>query len=240
MTELLPAPTACRDPQPFDYPCTSGRPHGAFVSRLARVMPGLQVTLAQTSPYAAWWSDSNRRALESGRPLWVVLGDSLSQGIGASAPDRGWVGHVAADPTPRLRDAAVLNLSFKGARVLEVLRRQVPALDALRQQRDIALVTVVTGNNDLMSPRWVGSLAASAELLLEALPHGTVVARQPGMQRAASAYNRLLSRAADRGIVPADFRIPHLRDCRGRLAQDRFHPNDRGYAEMAAVARAAF
>lgn len=221
------------------YSCTSGRPHGAFVSKLARVMPGLGHTLAQTSPYATWWNDSNRRALASDRPLWVVLGDSLSQGIGASAPDRGWVGRIAADPTPRLADAAVVNLSFKGARVLEVLRRQVPVLEALRTQRDIALVTVVTGNNDLMSPRWVGSLADSAQLLLDALPEGTVVARQPGLQRATAAYNRVLHRAADRGIVAADFRIPHLRDFRGRLAQDRFHPNDRGYAEMAAVARGA-
>lgn len=240
MTDVLTVPREAADSVLSTYTCTSGRPHGAFVSRLARVMPGLHATLGQTSPYATWWSDSNRRALASDRPLWVVLGDSLSQGIGATAPDRGWVGRVAADPTPRLRDAAVLNLSFKGARVLEVLHRQVPLLDALRQQRDIALVTVVTGNNDLMSPKWVGSLAASTELLLDALPAGAVVARQPGMQRAASAYNRVLARAAFRGVVAADFRIPHLRDCVGRLAPDRFHPNDRGYAEMAAVARAAF
>lgn len=240
MTDVTSDPREAPPVELTGYSCTSGRPHGAFVSKLARVMPGLDATLAQTSPYAAWWSHSNRQALASGRPLWVVLGDSLSQGIGASAPDRGWVGRVAADPTPRLADSAVVNLSFKGARVLEVLHRQVSVLEALRTQRDIALVTVVTGNNDLMSPRWVGALADSARLLLDALPEGTVVARQPGMQRATAAYNRVLERATDRGIVAADFRIPHLRDFRGRLAQDRFHPNDRGYAEMAAVARAAF
>lgn len=239
MTDLLPDRFDDARAARLEYSCLGERPHGAFVSKLARVMPGLSATLGQTSPYAAWWSESNSRAIASDRPLWVVLGDSLSQGIGASAPDRGWVGRVAADPTPRLRDAAVVNLSFKGARVLEVLHRQVPVLDALRDQRDIALVTVVTGNNDLMSPRWVGALADSARLLLDSLPEGTVVARQPGMQRAAAAYNRVLERARHRGVVAADFRIPHLRDCRGRLAQDRFHPNDRGYAEMAAVARAA-
>lgn len=223
----------------FDFTCTSGRPDGAFVSRLARIMPGLRVTLGQTAPYAAWWVESNRRALASGRPLWVVLGDSLSQGIGASSPDRGWVGHIAADPPERLRDAAVLNLSFKGARVLEVLRRQVPVLDAVRSRHDIALVTVVTGNNDLMSPRWASSLPSSAQLLVDALTPGTVIARQPGFQRSTAAFNRVLDRAADRGIVPADFRIPHLRDFVGRLAQDRFHPSDVGYAQMAAVARTA-
>lgn len=239
MTDLLPDRFDDARAAELAYSCRGDRPDGAFVSRLAHVMPGLRATLGQTAPYAAWWAASNRRAIESQRPLWVVLGDSLSQGIGATAPDRGWVGRVLDDPTPRLREAAVVNLSFKGARVLEVLRRQVPMLETLREQRDVALVTVVTGNNDLMSPRWVGALADSAQLLLDALPRGTVVARQPGMQRAATAYNRVLARSAHRGVVPADFRIPHLRDCVGRLAQDRFHPNDRGYAQMAAVARAS-
>lgn len=240
MTELLVAPRRAESTDRFEFSCTSGRPHGAFVSRLARVMPGLRATLDQTSPYAQWWVENNHRALASGRPLWVVLGDSLSQGIGATSPDRGWVGRIAADPPARLADAAVLNLSFKGARILEVLRRQVPVLDSLRSLHDIAAVTVVTGNNDLMSPRLAPFLAESAQLLVDALPPHTVVARQPGMQRAAAAYNHVLDRAASRGIVAADFRIPHLRDFLGRLGQDRFHPNDRGYAQMAAVARTAF
>lgn len=235
----MPAPFGRTGFEVESYPCTSGRPDGAFVSKLARIMPGLRHTLGQTAPYAAWWAESNRAALASGRPLWVVLGDSLSQGIGATSPDRGWVGRIMAEPTPRLRDAAVVNLSFKGARVLEVLRRQVPVLDALRTRHDVALVSVVTGNNDLMSPGLAPWLAESAQLLIGALPPGTVVARQPGIQRAAAAYNRVLARAADHGIVGADFRIPHLRDCWGRLAPDRFHPSDRGYAQMAAVARGA-
>ncbi|MGA8851338.1 MAG: SGNH/GDSL hydrolase family protein [Aeromicrobium sp.] len=239
MTLLLAEPHGTEIAERFDFTCTSGRPDGAFVSRLARVMPGLRTTLSQTAPYAQWWVENNRRSLASGRPLWVVLGDSLSQGIGATSPDRGWVGRIAADPPARLRDAAVLNLSFKGARILEVLRRQVPVLENLRTRHDIALVSVVTGNNDLMSPRLAPFLEASAQLLVDALPHGTVIARQPGMQRSASAFNQVLARAADRGIVPADFRIPHLRDFLGRLAQDRFHPNDLGYAQMAAVARTA-
>ena len=36
-----------------------------------------------------------RAALAADGPLWVAVGDSMSQGIGASAPDRGWVGQLA-------------------------------------------------------------------------------------------------------------------------------------------------
>lgn len=219
----------------FVYSNLSGRPPGTLVAQASRVVPGVRDVMTQVAPYARWWQENNRRALASGRPLWVVLGDSLSQGIGASRPDRGW---VAADPPPALRDAAVLNLSFNGARVLDVLERQLPAHDRFRQHHDIALVTLLIGNNDLMSRRWCRDLPTSMGRLLELVPDGTVVATQPGMQRTAVAFNRVVRTAATRrDLQVADFRIPHLRDFVGRLGGDLFHPNDRGYAQMAAVVR---
>lgn len=225
----------------FDYSNLSDRPPGPVVSKLALVLPGVRSVMGQVEPYARWWEDSNRRALGSGRPLWVALGDSMTQGIGASAPDRGWVGQIAADPPARIREAAVLNLAFNGARVLDVLERQLPALDQVREQgHEIALVTLLIGNNDLMSPKWSRLLPSAIETLLDAVPHGTVVATQPGLQRSAARFNRAVDAHERAGeIVIADFRVPHMRDWRGRLAEDRFHPNDRGYAGMADVIRHA-
>lgn len=225
----------------FEYSNLSGRPPGPVVSRLALVLPGVRHVLEQVEPYARWWEDANRHALASGRPLWVALGDSMTQGIGASAPDRGWVGQLAADPPPALRDVAVVNLSFNGARVLDVLDRQLPALEQLRTVgHDVALVTLLIGSNDIMSPRWSRRLPAATERLLDAVPGGTVVATQPGPQRSAVAFNRVVdARARSNAIRVADFRVPHMRDWRGRLAEDRFHPNDRGYAAMAEVVRHA-
>lgn len=224
---------------PFAYSNHSNRPPGPVVTRLARVVPGVHDVMSQVAPYAAWWEASNRRALASDRPLWIVLGDSLSQGIGATAPDRGWVGLIAEDPPPTLRDAAVVNLSFNGARVLDVLERQLAAHDVLRRHHDVARVTLLIGNNDLMSPRWCRDLAPSMARLLERVPDGTVVATQPGMQRSARAFNAVVDEtAARRDLTVADFRIPHLRDFLGRLGRDFFHPNDRGYSQMAEVVHA--
>ena len=225
----------------FEYSNLSGRPPGPVVSKLAWVLPGIRTVMAQVEPYARWWEQHNRAALASGRPLWVALGDSMSQGIGASAPDRGWVGQLMTSPPSRLRDLAVVNLSFNGARVLDVLERQLDALRHLQDLgHDVELVTLLIGNNDLISPRWSKALPASMRTLLEQVPHGTVVATQPGLQRSAAAFNAVVDEAARGGrIGVADFRVPHMRDWRGRRAEDRFHPNDRGYAGMADVVRRA-
>jgi lysophospholipase L1-like esterase len=225
----------------FEYSNLSGRPPGPVVSKLALVLPGVRSVMDQVEPYAHWWEEHNRHALASGRRLWVALGDSMTQGIGASAPDRGWVGQLAADPPPRLRDLTVVNLAFNGARVQDVLDRQLPALERLRDLgHDVEVVTLLIGNNDMMSPRWSRLLPDAMSTLLDRVPRGTVVATQPGLQRAAARFNRVVDAKARTGeIVVADFRVPHMRDWRGRLAQDRFHPNDRGYAGMADVIRHA-
>lgn len=223
----------------FSYSNLNERGPGRVVSKLAWVVPGIRSVQAQVEPYAQWWSESNRRALDSGRGLWVVLGDSMSQGIGASAPDRGWVGQLLAEPPPQIADLAALNLSFTGARVDDVAGRQLDALDEVRAQgHRIELVTLLIGNNDLLSPKWRKTLNASMRSLLERVPERTVVATQPGFQKAAASFNAVIDDATRRRpLVVADFRVPHMRDWRGRLAQDHFHPNDRGYAGMASLVR---
>lgn len=76
--------------------------------------------------------------------------------------------------------------------------------------------------------------------LLDLVPVGTVVATQPGMRPSAARLNAVIDEAARRrDLLVADFRVPHMRDWRGRLAKDHFHPNDRGYEGMAAVVRGA-
>ena len=222
----------------FSYSNLSGRPSGSIVRALGTVVPGVRSIIDDIAPFASWWEQRNREAVASGRPLWIVLGDSLSQGIGATEPDRGWVGRLADDPPPSLRGLDVVNLSFNGARAIDVLERQLDVCEELRRHHDVARVTLLVGNNDLMKPRWCRELPATLRLLLDAVPRGTVVGRQPGMQRTARLFNRVVENAAARrGLHVADFRIPHLRDFAGRLGRDFFHPNDRGYAEMAAAAR---
>jgi lysophospholipase L1-like esterase len=218
----------------WSYSNLSGRPAGPFVSLAARLIPGVRQVQDQVEPYAAAWQRANREAIGETGPLWVALGDSLTQGIGASAYDRGWVGQLGR----RLRDegqiSRVLNLSVSGARVIDVLQRQLPVLEALIDPP--AVVTLLIGSNDLFRRKYRLELPASFELLLQRLPVGTVVANLPNPNATAAALNASLLRAVQRrGLVLADMRQPRTTNWRGKLAADHFHPSDRGYAGIAEV-----
>ncbi len=51
------------------------------------VVPGVRQVHAQVAPYAKAWDAANATALSGQGPLWVVLGDSTAQGIGAPSYD---------------------------------------------------------------------------------------------------------------------------------------------------------
>ncbi|HEX2903027.1 MAG TPA: SGNH/GDSL hydrolase family protein [Jatrophihabitans sp.] len=216
----------------FDYDNLSGRPPGRFVTAAGRLLPGVRQVQQQIGPYAAAWRQANAEAMAASGPLWVALGDSLTQGVGASAFDRGWVGQLAGELTGQGQRLRVLNLSVSGARVGDLVARQLPVL----RQLEPALVTVLIGSNDLFQPRLRRSLPAAFETMLARLPAGAVVANLPNPNSAAEAVNRLLHRAvADRGVVLADMRGSRTTSWQGKLAADYFHPNDRGHASIAQV-----
>ncbi len=214
----------------FDYSNLNDRPPGPFVTLASRLLPGVRAVQEQIEPYASAWQRHNIAALDATGPLWVALGDSMTQGIGAPAYDRGWVGQLAA----RMPGWRVVNLAISGARVRDVLGRQLPALAALGVDPD--LITVLAGSNDLMNPRYRLELAADLRELMQRLPPGTVVGNQPGTYAAALEVNRIIDDAvAERGLVLAELRDPRTRHWRGKLAADHFHPNERGYAGMAEI-----
>ncbi|WP_410590459.1 SGNH/GDSL hydrolase family protein [Amycolatopsis sp. lyj-23] len=196
----------------------------------AAVLPGVGRVRAQKEPFARAWAAANRAAPRSGRPVWVALGDSMTQGIGAADVAGGWVPRLNA----RLGELfAVVNLSASGARVADVLGDQLPRLLALPGRP--ALVTVLAGANDMLTPGRRRGLADRFAALLEQLPPGrSVVATLPRRNAAARAVNALIDTAADAGRVHvADLRGPALSPVRGHLADDWFHPNDAGYARIA-------
>lgn len=214
----------------FDYSNLSGRPRGRFVTLASRFVPGIRVVQRQVEPYAEAWRQSNVAALTATGPLWVALGDSMTQGIGAGAHDRGWVGQLAA----RMPGWRVVNLGISGGRVRDALDRELPALESLGDEPD--LVTVLIGSNDLVDPRRRAQLGTDLPELLRRLPAGTVVGNQPGTFPAALEINQIIDDAvAEHDLVLAELRDPRTRHWAGKLAADSFHPNEKGYASIAAV-----
>ncbi len=214
----------------FDYSNLSGRESGPFIRTASLLLPGVRAVQRQVEPYARAWERHNRAAVASSGPLWVVMGDSMSQGVGASAYDRGWVGQLAET----LPDHRLVNLSVYGGRVSDVVERQIPAMRSLGAEPD--LVTVVIGSNDLFSRRLRPLLPDALDEMLRQLPQGSIVGTQPGGQSASIDFNRRVDEAAASGRVRvAEFRDRRMRSWRGRLSADHFHPNDAGYAGMAEI-----
>lgn len=191
--------------------------------------PAAARSLDQVEGYAAEWERSNARAPAADGPLWVVLGDSAAQGVGASSYLSGYVGTVLERLGPPWR---VVNLSRSGARTRQVAQVQWPRGRELAPQ----LVTALVGGNDAVHSRlqpWLRDI----DELVAALPPGAVVstvARGVFERKTRRANDHLRTAAARRGLRVADLWAHTGPSYRGLYA-DGFHPNDAGYRQWSAA-----
>jgi acyl-CoA thioesterase I len=190
---------------------------------------GFLSVLRQVEPYAAYW---DARARQPGELLYVALGDSAAQGIGASEPQLGYVGLLA----DRIEEATgrtvrVLNLSVGGAVAADVVAEQLPQLAGLEPD----VLTVAIGGNDVRQTSPDAFREAFAQLV-DGLPAGAYVADLPdfgggpmledALRLSAIArdelaeHPELVAVALEAGTGDSDW---------GDLAPDFFHPGDPGY-----------
>lgn len=218
----------------FTYENTIGRGPGRAVRAMSAVLPGVARVWNQVEPYADAWRAHNLQVLDEPGRRWIVIGDSMSQGIGASAYDAGWVGQLHRRLATSGHELRILNLSATGACVRDVLQLQLPALDLLSPGGD-DLVTVMVGANDLFGVRARRQRLPEAYAeLVDRLPPRAVVATLPQPVGAARRANVHIERAAAQGRVGmVDLRVTGPSSWRGRLAPDFFHPNNAGYAAIA-------
>ena len=188
--------------------------------------------------YADYWAVPRG---EKGGLLYVALGDSAAQGVGASRPERGYVGLLAQRMREQTgRPVQVVNLSRSGARLGDLVRDQLPKLAELSPD----VVTVDIGGNDVVVYEAERFSALVCELTA-GLPAGAFVADVPYFmhghweRRAAEAGQLLAGCAEANGL-----RVVRLHDgeqARGSAAMltdyaaDWFHPNDRGHRVWAAA-----
>ena len=188
---------------------------------------------------ARWWNQQRSRP---GEILYVALGDSAAQGVGASRPGRGYVGMLADHLRRRTgQTVQVANLSVSGARLREAIAVQLPLLAKLQPD----LVTAAIGANDIASfdaERFERELA----IVYDALPSGSIVGDVPAFyfgaaERRVAIANEIVHRlAAERGFEVAPVHAMTRRQGGARyalnqVAADFFHPNDRGYRVWASA-----
>lgn len=196
---------------------------------------GLLSMKASLSSYARYW----HRRPARGEFTYIALGDSAAQGIGASSPERGYVGLLAHHiQITTGRSVRIVNLSVSGAKVADVTAQQVPQLKHYRPD----LVTVEIGGNDVIhydAPKFSRDYGA----LATALPPNSIVSNLPyfgGRIRRDSEVitaNQVVVAAAQRhGLQMADLYDKTKQD-RSLLnnSYDLFHPSNRGYKNWEAA-----
>lgn len=201
---------------------------------IGRVSKGVALVDGQVEEYHRRWDEANEIARSQNGPLWVALGDSSTQGVGASEWENGWTHEVLA----RLRATTgdpwrIINLSMSGGRFLDVADRQIPVLNTMLDEP--ALVTCVIGSNDLMWRVGVRGVTSDANRAVDRLPERTFVSRLNGPGPRPKLLNNIFERGASTREHQL-FNIWNWPSGRGALAADRVHPSDVGYRYMADLA----
>ena len=188
---------------------------------------------------ARWWNEQHSKP---GELLYVAIGDSAAQGVGASRPGRGYVGMIAAFVRERTGSTVrVVNLSVSGARLRDAITSQLPVL----AQLDPDILTVAIGANDVAGfdpERFERELTT----IFDALPSHAIVSEVPAFyigaaEKRARDANVIVHRLADaRGFEVAPLhRMTRsqggARYALNQVAADFFHPNDRGYRVWASA-----
>jgi acyl-CoA thioesterase-1 len=190
--------------------------------------------------YKSYWQDRTKTVPQTEDFIYVALGDSAAQGIGASRPEKGYVGLIADHITKRTgRQVIIYNLSVSGAKTADVIEKQLPQLSSLPQPH---LVTIEIGANDV--PVFdQETFTSTYRQLMGLLPDNTVVANVPSFRN--GRLSKFSDEAARASAIADTLIATHPRLVRADLhtatnnlgirdfAADFFHPSDSAYLKWA-------
>lgn len=213
-----------------------------FAIVLYFVASGLMLYM-NVAGYQRYWNEQNKKPATADALVYVALGDSAAQSIGARHPDQGYVGEFANLLEQKEgRSVHIINLSKSGARITDVLQDQIPELKKLKPD----VVTIDIGGNDIASYD-SARFKREFEKLLQELPAGTLVADVPYFggrtqlpffgsgeaEKQVQDANRIITdlvKPTTHKLVPLhDITQTHNGRWAWNYAIDYFHPSTRGY-----------
>jgi acyl-CoA thioesterase I len=192
--------------------------------------------LASTvSTYKRHWE---RRANESGEITYLALGDSAAQGIGATSPERGYVGILDKRIQEKTgKKVKIINKSVTGATLKDYLNIQAPLIKDI--QADI--VTIEIGANDVATLN-EEVFRNEYRKVLATLPAGSYVANmplfnsRPGSKSKAMTATSIIEEELQQypQLVPVDLQKQTTENQTiFGFAPDLFHPNNVSYTHWA-------
>lgn len=193
---------------------------------------------SQIARYQKHWDSVNQKPIGKDDLVYVAFGDSAAQGIGATDPDKGYVGLVAKYLSEhRDKNVRVINLSKSGAKVSDVIEVQLPKYRSLNIANE-QVVTIEIGANDIVDFD-AREFERQMDQLMPLLPEGTVISDLPSFKgsrlyrldpKALQANEITHKLAKKHGFEPAMLykRVAANHGIR-TLSADLFHPSNYGY-----------
>ena len=196
-----------------------------FSSGVAKVQTTIE-------PFAEFWDSWNEQQRTKSGPLWVALGDSVTQGIGASDPPKSNL----MQPLHTIRERSgepwrLINLSMSGARFQDVVDRQLCVMYDFNLEPSV--VSALIGSNDVIWRRNTSAIITDAKRLVNALPTGTVLSRLSVAKNSERrlAVNKVFDDAANDGDLHL-FQAWDWPSGANLWAEDKFHPNDKAHVHL--------
>lgn len=188
--------------------------------------------------YKNHWERQISMNTDSDSLQYIALGDSAAQGVGASKPDKGYVGLIAGYLEQRSgKKVRVINLSVSGAKISDVIEEQLPTLKTLKND-DSTYITLDIGANDMKDFN-AQEFRKNLSTLFAQLPSKTVVADIPyfgggifrSREKNAVVASEIVRELANKyGLTMAELHeTTKTNDSLKNYAADLFHPNNRGY-----------
>jgi len=216
---------------------------------------GLAIVAMLVLTAGAWARAAGMRMLPAdpgAEVVYVALGDSTVEGVGASSARNNYVGRLDARLRDRYPRARTVNLGVAGATSLDVLDAQLARAIAFQPQ----LVTLSIGPNDITArvppatyARNLDTILARlaretpAVIVVNLLPDLAITPRfrdrdsAPRVGRLSVEFNGVVARTAKRhGALVVDLYRASRREVPGHpelLSADGYHPSDLGYARWA-------
>ena len=195
-----------------------------------------------------WLVKLKRIIFQPKKFVYVALGDSTAEGIGASHHSKSFPALVFEKIKKDRKDAVFYNLGKGGAKVRDVIEKQLDRAVELKP----SLVTISVGGNDLHRKTKLKHFKKDYEYLLKTLSEKTdaqiIVSNIPDVSLLPSLsifvryFVRFLNRRLNKAInmKAKQFRCTlvdlyegsklHGKNHADLISQDGFHPSDRGYS----------
>lgn len=209
---------------------------------IALVILILSIIEFATQPmrYQRYWNNRNQQARQqSDGLLYIALGDSTAQGIGAGAAKQGYVGVISDELAKKHEAVHTINLSKSGATIQDALSKQIPELNKLKVE-DNTVVTIEIGAND-MSKFNAQTFESQMDELMAALPKQTLISdipyfgdtRYKDREVYVEQANQIMYKLAKKhGFTLVALHEPmKANGGRRTLALDQFHPSTWAYRE---------